>query len=401
MKAGSYAIGIDIGGTKIAVALFRADDSGEMKFARAATTRRLKDVFGGETPGKKTIHLFEKALLEASRELQSGGSEHAVGVGVCSAGFVEDGIIVEGWNTGMFNYPLLKTVSDATGLPATLLKDSWAPVYALRPGKAAIIFSVGTGLGGVSCNADNTIPLKSRTENRRLKWIPYLYCNDDPGYAVSFSEALIADAMTNALEDMARDGKQYSAPMPNESTINGWAKRLMGEAAEKKRLSPSKLELFLAGLLAPKSVSRMRAGEIYADLLCSAELPAIMRSFITGEYVPPPEIDGLLLKGDAAASAAHYIHAWFLGCALHEMQRERVENMLSPATVIYGTGSGYNDTTHSAMKEPIVRAMNYFGNKGGFAYPETGPVQLLGGGSGETTFACLGAATAAMMEFGE
>lgn len=392
-----YVIGIDLGGTKIAAGIYECHPSGKTELVKAAEKKRLKDVFAACPAGKLTADAREKLILEAIgqtiNELRDGFGERISGVGICSAGFVEDGVIVEAWNTGVENFALRDEASKLAGLPVLLIKDSWAPVYALMPGKASIVFSIGTGLGGVSCDADHSIPLKSYTANRRLRWIPYLYCNDDPGYAVSFSEALCGEIILRALRELSASGGAELAP--GAAVSGGWAKKFLEAARERKRVSPSRLELFFARRLAPQAVAPMRHGEVYADFACSAEAPAVLYEIMTGEKITPPEMDALLTRGDRFAGAALRIQAGFLGYVFHVMQRERLSNGLAPALAIFGTGSGYNGVTHKALSEKSVADMKYFGAQAGFDYSGVEPIYLIEDEGGDSTFACRGAAAAA------
>src|SRR4051794_34879934 len=141
------AVGIDIGGSKVAGALVEADGTIRHRIQR-------------RTPASGGAALLDQAIEVARAVIDAARSEtpsaHVVGVGVGTAGVVRDGIIasanelIADW-TGV---DLGGTISAATGLPVDVLNDVHASAYCEgQLGSAAargdaLIVAVGTGIGG-------------------------------------------------------------------------------------------------------------------------------------------------------------------------------------------------------------------------------------------------------------
>ncbi|MGA7875640.1 MAG: ROK family protein [Desulfoferrobacter sp.] len=140
---GSAAVGVDLGGTKIAAAL--VDNSGKMlKYSRVAT-----NVHGGAS-----------AVLEQIKELvmnlKNGSSSAVVGVGVGVAGQIEaeKGIVRFAPNLDWHDVPLQSQLSSACNLPVVITNDVRAITWgewlfgAGRGCDDLICAFVGTGIGG-------------------------------------------------------------------------------------------------------------------------------------------------------------------------------------------------------------------------------------------------------------
>lgn len=134
------AIGVDIGGTKIAAGV--VDEEGRI----LASTRR-------RTPATDP-ELIETAVADAVRELSQ---EHEVGaVGVGAAGFVsaDRSTIVFSANLAWRDCRFGEDLSRLTGLPAVVENDAnaagWAEFRfgAAREARDMMMLTVGTGLGG-------------------------------------------------------------------------------------------------------------------------------------------------------------------------------------------------------------------------------------------------------------
>lgn len=398
MSQADYVIGLDLGGTKLAASLFRVEGE-RVVFQHALKPLSYEEMLDEKDKGSLTAEGRSRQIgtkmAESVRELMktAGGGRGAVGV--ASAGFVEEGIIVDGHNTGMKNYPLQKNLEEDTGLPSILYKDSWAPVFALGPGAPSIVFSIGTGFGGVSAEGNMHIRLRSYSASKKIIWVPYLYYNDDPGYAASFSVEDMAGIIRRAHErfDWEYPGKVPMAEGRAEEVAQLIRKAAMGE----EKVSPSLIELLVARGLAWKAASRMKPKEVFADFPCASPFPAFMYEFVTGRAVTPKEMDGLATAGDATALCCFRVQAEFIGWVLFKMQEERRTYGLPFAERVCGTGSGYNATTRALLGRSIIDAMHGYAEAEGMKLPVVTEAELLEYKEGSTTLACYGAAVGAAL----
>ncbi len=399
MASEELIVGLDLGGTKLAAALFARRDGGAIEFLRALEDIHYDGIFGNggrKLSAEAKSELIADAMGRAAAELTAGKGRPAA-VGVASAGFVERGFIVEAWNTGMKNFPLRSEVEKRTGAPAFLFKDSWAPAFAVNPDQPAIIFSIGTGFGGVSCEPGPSIKILSYSARKRILWIPMLFCNDDPGYAISFSVEQSAEMIKRGVEKAAAAGARISSE-PGERDFEKWAAALRDAAKARKRLSPSWLELSVAKSLAREAAGRIRPGEVFADVPGAAIMPGIAFYWLTGEELPPEKIDAMLKAGDPAARTAFFIQAEFIGHILFRMQKERLEFRLPRARLVFGTGSGYNAATHDALSRPVIESMSRQCEENDVPCSGVEDVRLLCKPDGAaTTLSCYGAARGAAL----
>lgn len=135
-----YAIGIDIGGTKIAGAL--VDESGAIiRESRVAT------------PVQDPAALVD-SVVSIVRELQAG--ESVLGVGVAMAGFIDNqqSNVIYGTNFGWKNYPLKSEIEAQLDIPVIIENDANAAGWAeFRFGAGQgyqhmVMLTLGTGVGG-------------------------------------------------------------------------------------------------------------------------------------------------------------------------------------------------------------------------------------------------------------
>lgn len=140
-------IGIDIGGTKIAVAGFALDD--------AARHVRVTDVLTVPTPARAGGSAIVRAVADAVREVRGGSPLDAVGVG--TAGVVgPDGTITSATDaiSGWVGFPLQDEMADALGAPVAVINDVHAAAVAEaeqgagRGATGMLMVAVGTGIGG-------------------------------------------------------------------------------------------------------------------------------------------------------------------------------------------------------------------------------------------------------------
>lgn len=135
-----YAIGIDIGGTKIAGAL--VDDSGHIiRDARVAT------------PVKDPAALVN-AVVGLIRELRT--DFEVIAVGIAMAGFIDhqQANVIYGTNFGWKNYPLKAEIENQLDIPVIVENDAnaagWAE-YRFGAGQGyqhMVMLTLGTGVGG-------------------------------------------------------------------------------------------------------------------------------------------------------------------------------------------------------------------------------------------------------------
>ncbi|MEW5921440.1 MAG: ROK family protein [Bacillota bacterium] len=142
-----YYIGVDLGGTKIRVALAGVGD--QIVAARSFPT--------GAGRGAAAVL---QALQGGINELLAGAgcSRHAVaGIGVCAAGFYdrEEDIMVHSPNLpGWDGLPLRRELEELFGLPVIVENDASAAAYgeyrhgAGRGQENLLLLTLGTGIGG-------------------------------------------------------------------------------------------------------------------------------------------------------------------------------------------------------------------------------------------------------------
>lgn len=393
-------IGMDLGGTKLAAALFMCAPDGAMRFVKSLDNIHYQVFFQKEhgrglTPEGKS-KLIEEAMLGAISALsEAAGGVEISAIGIATAGFVENGMVIEAWNIGMRNYPLRKRIQKASGIKTYIYKDSWAPIYAVSPEKPCIIFSIGTGFGGVSCGPDMQVSLRSYSARKKIKWIPCLYLSDDPGFAASFSVEETQNVIETALAKCASEGVQLPAEISTPAITSELAARTEEYAKKTGKLSPSRFELLFARALAPKAAARLKADEIFADAVCAAVFPSVLYSWIAEKEIQPAEMDSLADGGDPIAAACFCIQAQFIGRVLALMQKERVDAGLPPAEHICATGTGYNTSTEKALGSRILESMGMRATALGLKCALPVKIDLLTCKEGNTTLTCYGAAVGA------
>ena len=135
-----YAIGIDIGGTKVAGAL--VDENGAIiREARVAT------------PVSDPVALVD-AVVGLVTDLRAG--EKVLGVGVAMAGFIDhqQANVIYGTNFGWKNFPLKSEIEAKLDIPVIIENDAnaagWAE-YRFGAGQGhqhMVMLTLGTGVGG-------------------------------------------------------------------------------------------------------------------------------------------------------------------------------------------------------------------------------------------------------------
>jgi len=134
------AIGVDIGGTKVAAGV--VNDSGEI----LESTRRL-------TPGHDVAET-ERVIADAVNELMSRHEVSAVGVG--AAGWIANdrATVLFSPHLAWRNEPLRDALAEAIGVPVIVENDANAAAWAeyrfgaAREARVAVMVTLGTGIGG-------------------------------------------------------------------------------------------------------------------------------------------------------------------------------------------------------------------------------------------------------------
>ena len=140
----AYRIGVDLGGTKILIAL--AGENGDILQTRKIFTRAGK---GPEVILGDLIGGINSFIPIASQKI--------VGIGLCMAGYYDrqKGIIIDSPNLpGWGNYPVLQQLGRLSDLPVIVENDAnaaaWGEyIYGAGKGrKNLLLVTLGTGVGG-------------------------------------------------------------------------------------------------------------------------------------------------------------------------------------------------------------------------------------------------------------
>ncbi len=141
-----YYIGVDLGGTNIAIGL--VDEEGMLfKYKSIATLKER----GIDAICQDMIELCETIIKENNLK-----KEDIYSIGVGTPGLVdsEKGIIVYASNIKMDNYPITKIMNESLGIPVFVANDAdCAALGEVTSGiakgcKNAVILTLGTGVGG-------------------------------------------------------------------------------------------------------------------------------------------------------------------------------------------------------------------------------------------------------------
>lgn len=141
-----YYIGVDLGGTNIAIGLV-SEDGNLVKYKSIATLKER----GIEAISQDIIKLCHSLMEENNLKKED---IHSVGIGTPGLVDSEKGIIVFASNIKMDNYPITKVMGESLGLPVYVANDAdCAALGEVTSGIAkgctnAIILTLGTGVGG-------------------------------------------------------------------------------------------------------------------------------------------------------------------------------------------------------------------------------------------------------------
>lgn len=139
----AWAVGVDLGGTKVDVA--RIDSGG-----------RLHERFRRPTPVEEGPERIKKEIVELALRLQELAGSPPVGVGIGLAGQIDplDGAVIFAPNLNWRNVPFQSDLKAALGLPVIITNDVRAAAWGewlFGAGEGCddlICLFVGTGIGG-------------------------------------------------------------------------------------------------------------------------------------------------------------------------------------------------------------------------------------------------------------
>lgn len=140
-----YCIGVDLGGTNIAVGLVRLD------------TKSIVRQFSFKTNAPRSCESISGDIADVSRKLcykEGIRLSDVEWIGIATPGIVKDGIVVTAFNLYWTNAELKKILSDVTKRPTYVANDANAAAYAEavcgsgRGAKSLVAFTLGTGVGG-------------------------------------------------------------------------------------------------------------------------------------------------------------------------------------------------------------------------------------------------------------
>lgn len=136
-----YAIGVDLGGTNIAVGLV------DEKF-------NIVDKVSVPTNAPRPAEEIVKDMAEAASLLSERNNVRPVGIGIGSPGIISGGVVRSAANLKFKDVPLCEMMKKATGLPCALGNDANVAALgenAVGSGKDAesfVMVTLGTGVGG-------------------------------------------------------------------------------------------------------------------------------------------------------------------------------------------------------------------------------------------------------------
>ncbi|MCU0627073.1 MAG: ROK family protein [Gemmatimonadaceae bacterium] len=147
----AWIVGVDLGGTNIAIGALQADGSREVAFHSEPTLA----VEGPEAVTERIVKAVERTITRVQQETGATRAQF-VGVGIGAPGPLDRarGVVITAPNLGWTDWPLREKVHAATGLHATLDNDANCATLgewwlgAARGTRNAIGITIGTGIGG-------------------------------------------------------------------------------------------------------------------------------------------------------------------------------------------------------------------------------------------------------------
>lgn len=145
MKKSKYCIGVDLGGTNIAIGLVDLE------------SKRILKQHSVKTNAPRPCEAISQDIAAICRKLcalEGISMRDLSWIGVAAPGIVKDGLVVSAVNLGWINEPFGKILAEITGVPSHLSNDANAAAYAEAlwgsgAGASSLIaFTLGTGVGG-------------------------------------------------------------------------------------------------------------------------------------------------------------------------------------------------------------------------------------------------------------
>jgi glucokinase len=146
-----FVLGIDVGGTKLALGAMTADGARSLAFTSALTRAHE----GADAVVARIGALANETIDRALAESGASRADFA-GVGIGAPGPLRrsDGVVVVAPNLGWHDFPLRDRVADLVRLPVTLDNDANCATLgewwqgAARGGRNVVGITIGTGIGG-------------------------------------------------------------------------------------------------------------------------------------------------------------------------------------------------------------------------------------------------------------
>lgn len=145
MNQFKYCIGVDLGGTNIAIGLVDLNSNSIVRTHSIKTNapRDCESIVSDINDVCKMLCSMEKISMD-----------DVAWIGIATPGIVKDGVVIAAFNLGWTNEPLVDIAARITGRPAFVANDANAAAYAeamwgAGKGKRSLIaLTIGTGVGG-------------------------------------------------------------------------------------------------------------------------------------------------------------------------------------------------------------------------------------------------------------
>jgi glucokinase len=146
-----YIVGVDLGGTNIAVGAMSADGKQSFAMRSIPTSSEL----GAEGVADRIVGVIEGVILDTIAQTNAQRKDF-IGVGIGAPGPLdrEKGLVIVAPNLGWRNFPLRDRIGERLNLPATLDNDANCATVgewwqgAARGGSNVLGMTIGTGIGG-------------------------------------------------------------------------------------------------------------------------------------------------------------------------------------------------------------------------------------------------------------